>query len=83
MNRIIHHAEECTCLFCVPCKMASKVSPAGLVDEFGFPLPAGEMGKEISPTDLELIRRFLGQIKDSTLSRGTHRVLSDLLERIV
>lgn len=60
-------------------KMVPKIPASGLVDEFGFPLPKKE---EISVEDLALVRGFLGNLRDSTLSRSTHRVLQDLLQRL-
>ncbi len=65
-----------------PGALASQMAPQGLVDEFGFPLAAREMGKEITMEDLTLIRYFLQGIQDSTLSRGIQRVIGDLLERL-
>ena len=63
-------------------KMASQLPAPGLVDEFGFPLGASEISPSIKNEDITLIRGFLGQIKDTTLSRGVKRALEDLLERL-
>lgn len=62
--------------------MESQVPLTGLVDEFGFEIPKGEAAAPIKPEDLTLIRGFLGNLKDQTLSRSIHRVLTDLLERL-
>lgn len=62
-----------------PSKMVPSLSAQRLVDEFGFPLPKKE---EISVEDLILVKGFLGNLKDQTLSRSTHRVLQDLLQRL-
>lgn len=80
------YVEGCTCVYCKAKRtrslLAPKVPLAGLVDEFGFPLPAGTTHKTITMEDAELIRRFLGQVKDNTLSRGVYKVLEDLLGRL-
>jgi len=59
-----------------------KVPLSGMVDQFGFPLPAGETTKAITSSDIEKVRGFLGSLKDSTLSRSTFKELQDLLERL-
>ncbi len=64
------------------CSLAAQVPLAGLVDEFGFEIPKGETASPVTVEDFKLIRGFLGNLKDQTLSRSIHRVLTDLLERL-
>lgn len=59
------------------CRMVS--STGSTTDEFGFPTAPPPA---ISPEDLELAKRFLGNLKDQTLSRSVHRVLEDLIGRL-
>lgn len=67
---------------CEPVPMASQLPATRMVDEFGFPLAPREKSSPVTMEDLSLIRGFLGNLKDQTLSRGIHRVLGDLLERL-
>ena len=65
----------------VPRKMAPSLPATRMADEFGFPMDP-QAKPATSPEDMVLIKGFLGNLKDQTLSRSTHRVLSDLLGRL-
>lgn len=77
------YAENCDCRYCTsyrrkPFDMAPTLPTSRMVDEFGFPSPSVEITKE----DCELCKRFLGNLRDETLSRGVKKVLEDLLKRL-
>lgn len=62
-----------------PSLPATRVALEPNCDEFGFPTPAP---LAVSREDMELIKRFLGNLKDSTNSRGILKTLTDLLGRL-
>lgn len=60
-------------------KVALSVPTSRMVD---FEADAEPPKVELSHEDVELCKLFLGRIKDETLSRSTHKVLTDLIGRL-
>ena len=74
--RIYYDQQQKNNLLVVP-----NVPLTGLVDQYGHEILPTPLAA-ISPEDMELVKRFLGTLRDSTQSRSIHRVLVDLLGRL-
>lgn len=64
--------------------LVPSVSTSRLPDEHNHDLVSSKNVNQIIITaeDITLIKLFLGKIKDETLSRGIHKVLTDLIGRL-